>query len=114
MTRSVPLLGLLLMTTVAFYATGLISVRSFEAVVAVAGAEEMRTVPNPHSDWIFRATGTRSRVDCHDMSGARRGAAPVLDNAAVRNLIAMGRGAHRGRFADRFRCHPGGKPRGRR
>jgi hypothetical protein len=34
----------------------------------------------------------------------------VLDNGAVRGLIAKGKGAHGpGRFADCFRCHSGGR-----
>ena len=67
---------------------------------------------NPHSKWIFGVTGTRSCADCHYMSKAGTDELPVLDNEAVRSLIARGKGAHRGRFADCFRCHPGGRQRG--
>jgi hypothetical protein len=66
------------------------------------------TPPNPHSDFIFRVTGTQSCLDCH--AGKDKPKYGLLDNAAVRGLIAKGKGAHGpGRFADCFRCHAGGR-----
>lgn len=65
---------------------------------------------NPHSDLVFRATGTTSCRDCHASVKGSTGRSAVLDNAAVRGLIAKGKGAHGpGRFADCFRCHSGGR-----
>lgn len=74
-----------------------------------AGQDDLVDMVNPHSDLVFRSTGTTSCRDCHaTMNGSMRRPA-VLDNAAVRGLIAKGKGAHGpGRFADCFRCHSGG------
>ena len=64
---------------------------------------------NPHGDVVFRATGATSCRDCHAAARTASGAWPVLDNERVRSLVAKGKGAHAGRFADCFRCHPGGR-----
>lgn len=65
--------------------------------------------PNPHGDFIFEVTGTKSCMDCHGRNDPRGGRLTVLDNAAVQNLKAKAQGVHGpGRFADCFRCHAGG------
>lgn len=64
---------------------------------------------NPHGNLVFKVTKARTCADCHRMETAARDRVEVLDNAAVRSLIAQGKGAHRGRFADCFRCHAGGR-----
>jgi hypothetical protein len=64
---------------------------------------------NPHGNLVFKVTKARTCADCHRMETAARERVEVLDNAAVRGLIAQGKGAHRGRFADCFRCHAGGR-----
>lgn len=107
MTRALAVLSVLLLTSVVSYAVGIVAVPSRQGLVAEA--QEMRPIRNPHGNWIFEATGTRACADCHDMGAAKRGTVPVLENAAVRNLIALGKGKHRGGFANCFRCHPGGK-----
>ncbi|CAI4033916.1 hypothetical protein DNFV4_04358 [Nitrospira tepida] len=63
---------------------------------------------NPHGNLVFRVTGATSCRDCH-AAGRSSSAWPVLDNELVRVLVAKGKGAHAGRFADCFRCHPGGR-----
>ena len=65
---------------------------------------------NPHGEFVFSATGTRSCADCHVVPGETTGRPAVLDNAAVRRLLKKGDGAHRpGTFARCLRCHIGGK-----
>lgn len=65
---------------------------------------------NPHSEFVFRATGTRSCADCHGVPVETTGRPAVLDNTAVRHLMKKGEGAHRlGAFARCLRCHIGGK-----
>ena len=65
---------------------------------------------NPHSDLIFRVTDATSCRDCHAPVKGSPERLAVLDNGAVRGLIAKGKGAHGpGRFADCFRCHSGGR-----
>lgn len=65
---------------------------------------------NPHGDVVFRATGTSSCRDCHASDPDGRLRPKPEDNEAVRALVAKGKGAHGpGRFADCFRCHPGGR-----
>lgn len=64
---------------------------------------------NPHGDFIFRVTGTKTCLECHAFSadGSRL---LLSDNEAVRALIVRGKGNHGpGRFADCFRCHAGGR-----
>jgi hypothetical protein len=79
------------------------------STVAVA-PDDLGDIVNPHSDLVFRATGTTSCRDCHASVKGSTGHPAVLDNAAVRGLIAKGKGAHGpGRFADCFRCHSGGR-----
>lgn len=78
--------------------------------LSLAGLQDdMGDIVNPHSDLVFKATGTTSCRDCHAVTRST-GRLAVLDNAAVRGLIAKGKGAHGpGRFADCFRCHSGGR-----
>ncbi len=65
---------------------------------------------NPHGEFIFRATGTRSCAACHAFTVGLAGRPTLLDNATVRDLIEEGEGAHRpGKFADCLRCHVGGR-----
>jgi hypothetical protein len=73
-----------------------------------AGQESAEPPFNPHGNLVFRATGATSCRDCH-VAGRSSSAWPVLDNERVRALVAKGKGAHAGRFADCFRCHPGGR-----
>ncbi|MBM4123451.1 MAG: hypothetical protein FJ246_00615 [Nitrospira sp.] len=104
--RTIALLGILLAGTslgmFLLFAKG----QAAESQSTAGGAAPL----NPHSDLVFRVTGTKFCSDCHG-SGAAKGAAPaVLDNEAVRSLKAKGKGAHGpGRFADCFRCHAGGR-----
>lgn len=100
---------MLVLAVIVSFSVGIVVMPSPEGVVGPARAQEMRPIRNPHGNWIFEATGTRACADCHDMGAAKRGTVPVLENAAVRSLIALGKGKHRGRFANCFRCHPGGK-----
>lgn len=75
-----------------------------------AGREDSAEPPfNPHGNLVFRATGATSCRECHVAGRSTSGAWPVLDNDRVRSLVAKGKGAHAGRFADCFRCHPGGR-----
>ena len=87
-----------------------IAARGASGSAAVAAQDDPGDIVNPHSDLVFRATGTTSCRDCHaSMKGSMRRPV-VLDNAVVRGLIAKGKGAHGpGRFADCFRCHSGGR-----
>lgn len=87
-----------------------IAARGASGSAAVAAQDDLGDIVNPHSDLVFRATGTTSCRDCHaSMKGSMRRPL-VLDNAVVRGLIAKGKGAHGpGRFADCFRCHSGGR-----
>ncbi|MEX5216102.1 MAG: hypothetical protein NW703_18310 [Nitrospiraceae bacterium] len=75
-----------------------------------AGREDSAEPPfNPHGNLVFRATGATSCRECHVAGRSISGAWPVLDNDRVRSLVAKGKGAHAGRFADCFRCHSGGR-----
>jgi hypothetical protein len=87
-----------------------------QPVDAASGTETGAQMPessppilSPHGDLVFRATHTTSCMDCHRVDRAKGGRLTVLDNAAVKELIAKGKGAHSGRFADCFRCHAGGR-----
>ena len=65
---------------------------------------------NPHSEFVFRATGARSCAACHAFSADTRGPPTLLDTTAVRRLLKKGEGAHRpGAFAHCLRCHISGK-----
>lgn len=65
---------------------------------------------NPHGEFIFRTTGARTCAACHAIGAAKGGRLSLLDNAAVRDLVEEGEGAHRpGKFADCLRCHVGGQ-----
>jgi len=75
-----------------------------------ASAQITDGILNPHGELIFRATGTTSCTDCHAGGNKKGPKYGLLDNAAVRALVARGKGAHGpGRFADCFRCHAGGR-----
>lgn len=71
--------------------------------------ESIEPAFNPHGNLVFRATGATSCRDCHVAGRSASGTWPVLDNERVGALVAKGKGAHVGRFADCFRCHPGGR-----
>lgn len=67
------------------------------------------TVPNPHSDLIFRATGATRCLDCHRAGKEGVISPQVQDNQLVQDLKAKAKGVHGpGRFADCLRCHAGG------
>jgi hypothetical protein len=88
----------------------LIAARAMSGAAGDASEDGLDGLVNPHSDMIFRATGTTSCRDCHGSVKGSMGRSRILDNAAVRGLIAKGKGAHGpGRFADCFRCHSGGR-----
>lgn len=72
-------------------------------------ADNAGTMPNPHSDLIFRATGATTCLDCH-RAGKEGVISPrVQDNHLVQDLKAKAKGIHGpGRFADCLRCHAGG------
>lgn len=72
-------------------------------------ADNAGTMPNPHSDLIFRATGATRCLDCH-RAGKEGAISPqVQDNQLVQDLKAKAKGIHGpGRFADCLRCHAGG------
>jgi hypothetical protein len=61
---------------------------------------------HPHGEFVFRATATTSCRTCHAF-GARVVDKPtLLDDPAVKRLLAQGQGAHvRGRMADCLACH---------
>jgi len=87
-----------------------IAARGAPGSAVVTAQDDLRDIVNPHSDLVFRATGTTSCRDCHASMKGSMQRPIVLDNAAVRGLIAKGKGAHGpGRFADCFRCHSGGR-----
>jgi len=72
-------------------------------------AESAGTVPNPHSDLIFRATGATKCLDCHRVGKEGVISPQVQDNQFVQELKAKAKGIHGpGRFADCLRCHAGG------
>ncbi|ODT43348.1 MAG: hypothetical protein ABS70_08375 [Nitrospira sp. SCN 59-13] len=72
-------------------------------------ADSAATVPNPHSDLIFRATGATRCLDCHRAGKDGVISAQVQDNQFVQELKAKAKGIHGpGRFADCLRCHAGG------
>ena len=65
---------------------------------------------NPHGEFVFRATGTRSCNACHHFYPGFDGQVQLLDNLIVRYLMAEGEGAHRpGKMKDCLICHKGGK-----
>lgn len=72
-------------------------------------ADSGGSVPNPHSDLIFRATGATKCLDCHRTGKEGQITAQVQDNALVQELKGKAKGIHGpGRFADCLRCHAGG------
>jgi len=76
---------------------------------AMPVADSGGTMPNPHSDLIFRATGATQCVDCHRTGKEGQITGLVQDNALVQELKAKAKGIHGpGRFADCLRCHAGG------
>lgn len=75
----------------------------------VLAADNAVTVPNPHSDLIFRATGATTCLDCHRAGKEGVISPQVQDNQLVQDLKAKAKGIHGpGRFADCLRCHAGG------
>ena len=85
-------------------------VAAFQLLDPAIPLETGETALNPHSDFIFKATGTRSCKACHAVAPEPSARPRILDNEAVRRLIAKGKGNHGpGRFADCFRCHAGGR-----
>lgn len=64
---------------------------------------------NPHGEYIFLATGTKSCTNCHAFGSGPGHPTLLLDTEAVRHLVLKGRGAHRpGEFADCLQCHAAG------
>ncbi len=81
--------------------------RSREAVSVPVAVDQ--TI-NPHSDVIFRATGAKTCLDCHQAERDQSLSPWTLDNDLVRNLRSKAKGIHGpGRFADCLRCHAGGR-----
>lgn len=65
---------------------------------------------NPHGEFIFRVTGTRSCSECHAFTGSADAKPRLLDTRPVLELLEEGDGAHRaGRFARCLGCHVGGR-----
>jgi Doubled CXXCH motif (Paired_CXXCH_1) len=65
---------------------------------------------NPHGEFIFRATGTRSCTACHDFGTGLEKHTQLLDNFIVSHLMKEGEGSHRpGKMANCLRCHKGGR-----
>ncbi|CAG7857525.1 hypothetical protein MCAMS1_02386 [biofilm metagenome] len=65
---------------------------------------------NPHGEFVFRATGTKSCSTCHDFSGIYGISPRLLDNPIVRHLMEEGEGAHKaGSMAHCLTCHAGGR-----
>ena len=78
-------------------------------VPVTMAADTAGTMPNPHSDLIFRATGATTCLDCHRAGKEGVISPQVQDNQLVQNLKAKAKGIHGpGRFADCLRCHAGG------
>jgi len=64
---------------------------------------------NPHGEFVFRATGTKSCSACHDFSGDFESNPKLLNNTIVRHLMDEGDGAHKpGRMTHCLTCHAGG------
>lgn len=65
---------------------------------------------NPHGEFVFRATGTKSCNACHDFSGDFKSKPKLLENFIVRRLIEKGEGAHKpGNMGHCLNCHAGGR-----
>lgn len=65
---------------------------------------------NPHGEFVFRATGTRSCTACHDFSAGFQNRAHLLDNFIVSHLMDEEEDAHRpGKMAQCLRCHEDGR-----
>jgi len=65
---------------------------------------------NPHGEFVFLATGTKSCSACHDFSDGFQSRPKLLDNGIVRHLMAEGNGAHKtGRMIHCLTCHAGGR-----
>ncbi len=77
------------------------------------GALEQITIGalfNPHGEFVFRATGTKSCSACHDIGGGFQSQPKLLDNGIVRHLMAEGDGAHKqGKMMHCLTCHAGGR-----
>jgi predicted CxxxxCH...CXXCH cytochrome family protein len=72
-----------------------------------AGAELTdRNKVDPHSEFVFRATGLKSCHACHAFGTRVVDKPTLLDVPVVTELLARGGGAHvPGRMADCARCH---------
>lgn len=65
---------------------------------------------NPHGEFVFRATGTRSCTACHDFSTGFEARPKVLDNLIVSRLLSEGDGFHRrGNMTHCLKCHEDGR-----
>lgn len=65
---------------------------------------------NPHGEFVFRATGTRSCTACHDFSNGFESKIRLLDNFIVSRLMQEGEGAHRpGKMTHCLKCHIDGR-----
>ncbi len=65
---------------------------------------------NPHGEFVFRATGTRSCSACHDFDQDFKTNGRILDNAVVKLLMLRGKGVHRpGTMTYCLKCHRGGR-----
>jgi len=61
---------------------------------------------NPHGEFVFTATGTRSCLACHVFEPTFGAQPTVIDNDIVRRVMAKGGGAHRhGHMVNCLQCH---------
>ena len=61
---------------------------------------------NPHGDFVFVATATKSCIACHVFEPAFGMPPRLAENDTVHQLMAKGRGAHRpGDMANCLQCH---------
>jgi len=65
---------------------------------------------NPHGEFVFRATGTKSCSACHDFSRGFQSHPILLNNGIVRHLMEEGHRAHKlGKMVRCLTCHTGGR-----
>jgi hypothetical protein len=65
---------------------------------------------NPHGEFVFKATGTKSCTACHDFSGGFESKPKLLDNFIVNRLMEKGEGLHKpGNMRHCLNCHAGGR-----
>ena len=50
---------------------------------------------NPHGDFVFIATGTKSCNACHDFSDKTKSGSHLRDNITVKRLLREGEGTHK-------------------